>query len=88
MLENQAMNQIYGGAAYTITLDTVTVTPEDVSNDGDDSWSGESDGALPPANLDHYSDNVFTRGDVGIIDPAMLDAADQAEEAVVFSAIS
>ena len=50
-LEANQMNEVFGGRAVGggCTLDTVTVTPSGSSNDGDDSWSGECTGSLPPA---------------------------------------
>lgn len=49
-LEKSQMTQIFGGRATGngCTLDTVTVTPNDVKNDGDDSWDGECDQAVAP----------------------------------------
>ncbi|MBK7537172.1 MAG: hypothetical protein IPI49_17765 [Myxococcales bacterium] len=49
-LESTELDKVHGGRAATvITLSTITVTPSGSSNDGDDSWSGEDSGGLPPA---------------------------------------
>ncbi len=50
-LEKKQMSSVFGGqvSGSQCTASTYTVTPTGGQNDGDDSWAGECEGTLPPA---------------------------------------
>lgn len=88
-VDNSVMQAIFGGmqnGGSGCTLDTITVTPTGTSNDGDDTWDGECDGALPSESA-QVSDNVFhgMNGDVSMIPAEMFMEADMSPDFQMFS---
>jgi hypothetical protein len=88
-VDNAVMQAIFGGiqnGGSGCTLDTITVTPTGTSGDGDDSWAGECDGALPQQSV-QATDNVFhgENGNVSMIPTEMLMMADMSPDFQMFS---